>query len=279
MRFGSRAPRIEVPAGACDTHMHIYDASVAAAPGAPNPGDFPVSTYDAEIRQRLGITRTIVVQPNAYVDDNTVTLRAIAALGPGARGVGVVKPGVADAEIDRLTRGGIRAIRYMTLPSGALSWDTLDEMAARVHAFGWHVNLQLDGRTLPEREAQIRRLPGIVVVDHIGKYLEPVAPEAEAFKVLLRLLDTGRVYVKLSAPYETSKIGAPRYGDVGRLAKALVRAAPERMLWASNWPHPSAAKHALPDDADLIDVLEDWAPQAATRRAILVENPARLYGF
>jgi len=148
-----------------------------------------------------------------------------------------------------------------------------------VHPFGWHANLQLDGRELPKYEAQIKRLPGKFVIDHVGKFLEPVAPDHESFKTLLRLVDTGRCWVKLSAPYEVSKTGAPKYEDVGRLAKALVKHAPERMLWASNWPHPGAPKDAMPDDADLLDVLLDWAPDDSTRRKILTENPAELYGF
>src|SRR5437773_3480209 len=148
-----------------------------------------------------------------------------------------------------------------------------------VHPFGWHANIQLDGRELPKFEAQIKRLPGRFVIDHTGKFLEPVTPEHESFKSLLRLVDTGRCWVKLSAPYETSKTGAPAYEDVGRLAKALVKHAPERMLWASNWPHPSAREPRPPEDADLLELLLDWAPDAAVRRKILADNPAELYGF
>ena len=155
----------------------------------------------------------------------------------------------------------------------------MDGLAARVHAFGWHAVVQLDGRTLPEREAQILRLPGRFIIDHVGKFLEPVPPQHPAFKSLLRLVDTGRCWVKLSAAYEVSKSGPPRYEDVGALAKALVKAAPQRMLWASNWPHPTAAKDAFPDDANLLDLLLEWAPDEVVRRRILVDNPAELYGF
>ena len=199
--------------------------------------------------------------------------------GPGARGVGVVKPGVAEAEIERLTEGGIVAQRIFQLPWGAVGFERMHEVMARVHPFGWHANVQLDGRELPHWEDSIRRLPGKFVIDHIGKFLEPVSVDSEPFKALLRLLDTGRCYVKLAAAYETSKTGAPEYEDVGRLAKALVQRAPERMLWASNWPHPSAPKDKVPDDADLLDLLLDWAPDEAARKRILVDNPAALYGF
>jgi D-galactarolactone isomerase len=259
--------------------MHVYDAAVPSAPGGPPiPGHFPAARY-REMQARLGLARVIVVQPNAYQDDNRVTLDAIRAIGVGARGVGVVKPGVSDAEIERLARGGIVAQRIFHLPNGAVSLAQMDEVMARVHPFGWHANIQLDGRELPQYEAQIARLPGKFVIDHTGKYLEPVAPDHAAFKALLRLVDTGRCWVKLSAPYETSRSGAPDYEDVARLAKALARHAPERMLWASNWPHPSAPPDAVPDDADLFDLLLDWAPDEAVRRRILVDNPAALYGF
>jgi D-galactarolactone isomerase len=150
---------------------------------------------------------------------------------------------------------------------------------SRVHPFGWYANIQLDGRDLPKYEAQIKRLPGKFVIDHVGKFLEPVAPEHEAFRSMLRLLDTGRCWVKLAAYYETSKTGAPNYEDVARLAKALIRHAPDRMIWGSNWPHPSAPADNKPDDADLLDLLLDWVADDATRRKILADNPAELFGF
>jgi len=268
-----------VPPGAVDTHMHVYHAETPPLPGGPSlPGDFREAHY-REVQKRLGLTRVVVVQPNAYQDDNAVTLGAIKALGPGAKGVGVVKLGVTDAEIERLTRGGIVAQRIFQLPWGAVAFDRMHEVMERVHPFGWFANVQLDGRELPRWEDTLKRLPGKFVIDHIGKFLEPVSVDAEPFKVLLRLLDTGRCWVKLAAAYETSKTGAPTYEDVSRLARALVQHAPERMLWASNWPHPSAPKDNVPDDADLLDLLLDWAPQEATRRKILVDNPVDLYGF
>ena len=269
--------KIRVPKGACDTHMHFYDGA-AAAPGTPNPGTFTVPMY-RELQERLGLERVIVVQPNAYKDDNRVTLVSIRALGKAAKGVAVVKPGVSDAELDRLTKAGICAVRIMTLHGGTLGFDVMDEVMARVHPFGWHANIQLDGRELPKYEAQIKRLPGKFVIDHTGKFLEIVPPESREFRSLLNLVDTGRCWVKLSAPYEISKTGAPRYEDVGRLAKALVKKAPERMLWASNWPHPSAPKDQRPNDEELMDLLLDWAPDESVRRKILVDNPAELYGF
>ena len=158
-------PRLKAPPNSCDTHMHIYDSRFPQAPGGPKPpGDFPVEAY-RRMQARLGVSRVVVVQPNAYRDDNRCTLDAIAGLGAGAKGVGVVKPGATDAHLAELTRGGIRGIRFMTLPGGALGWDVMDALAARVHAFGWHAVVQLDGRTLPERETQIRRLRKARIVD------------------------------------------------------------------------------------------------------------------
>lgn len=276
--MAQRKPALQAPAGLCDCHMHIYEPRFPARPEVAKPPVAPVSDY-LKVRARLGIERTVVVQPNAYGADNRCTLEAMAALGASARGIAVVDKSATPAELERLTKAGIRGIRFMMLPGGALTWDILPEMAARVHEFGWHVNLQLDGRTLPDREAVLKALPGGLVIDHVGKFLEPVPTDDAGFRVLLRLLENGRTWVKLSAPYEVSKVGAPSYGDVGVLAKALVKAAPERLVWASNWPHPSAPPDAMPDDADLLDVMLDWAPDAATRRKILADNPAQLYGF
>jgi D-galactarolactone isomerase len=258
--------------------MHIYDRRFPKAPTAKfEPPDAPVAAY-LRVRERLGITRSVVVQPTTYGTDNRCTLEAIAALGASARGVAAVDQTVTDAELERLTKLGIRGIRFHMLPGGALPWGILDTMAARVAAFGWHVQLQLDGREFPEREAQIRRLPGTLVIDHVGKFLEPVPVDHPGFRVFQRLVENGRTWVKLSAPYEVSKVGPPHYDDVGILAKALVRIAPERMLWATNWPHPSPGV-PVPDDAWMLDMLLDWVPDEATRRKILADNPARLYGF
>jgi D-galactarolactone isomerase len=124
----------------------------------------------------------------------------------------------------------------------------------------------------------LHRLPSTLVIDHVGKFLEPVRPNDQSFRALLRLVGNGHTYVKLSAPYEVSRSGPPNYDDVGVLAKELVRAAPDRMVWASNWPHPTHSGDK-PDDAMLLDTLLDWVPDEATRRKVLVDNPARLYGY
>jgi D-galactarolactone isomerase len=269
---------MKAPQGTCDTHIHFYDPNLPVAPGASMPGEFTVPEYQA-LQAKLGMERVIVVQPNAYADDNSLTLESMKKLGKSAKGVAVVKADVKDAELERLTKAGIAAVRIMTLPGGMLHFDVMDQVVARVHPFGWHANIQLDGRNLPKFEAQIKRLPGKFVIDHTGKFLEPVSPDSKEFRSLLNLVDTGRCWVKLSAPYETSKTGAPKYEDVSRLARALVKQAPERMLWASNWPHPGNRKPAPPDDQALLDLVADWAPSEKDRQRMLVDNPAELYGY
>jgi D-galactarolactone isomerase len=137
----------------------------------------------------------------------------------------------------------------------------------------------MDGRFFEEREELLMRLSGTLVIEHVGKFLEPVSPGHPGFRSLLRLVDTGRCWVKLSGAYMMSKSGPPLYSDVGALAKALVKRAPERLVWASNWPHPLPGRAAVPDDAVLLDVLLDWSPDEKTRNRILAENPAKLYDF
>jgi D-galactarolactone isomerase len=165
------------------------------------------------------------------------------------------------------------------LRGGVLPWEILEEMAARVRPFGWHVQLQCNGRELPERTAMLERLPGALVIDHVGRFMDPVPLDHPAFACLLGLLEAGRTWVKLSATYESSRSGPQAYEDVTALAQALVRAAPERMLWASNWPHPGHTDPRIRDEALLLDLLLEWTPDEATRQRILVDNPAGLYGF
>lgn len=270
-------PELRVPEGACDCHIHIYEDRFPVVPQAVfKPPHAPLADYLA-VRKALGLSRVVVVQPNGYGYDNTCTLEAMAALGNTARGVAIVPPDTPDAELERLTRAGVRGIRYFLLPGGILGWDSLETMAARVRSFGWHVQLQLDGRELPRYEEALARLPVPLVIDHNGKFLDPVQTSHPGFQSLVRLLRAGNTWVKLSAPYETSKAGPPHYADVGVLARGLVAANPERCVWATNWPHP--AHDPRPESAPLLDLLLEWADDDATRSRILVDNPARLYGF
>lgn len=264
----------------CDTHMHIYEPHYPARPEAAKPPVATVPEYNA-LRERLGITRTVVVQPNAYGADNRCTLAAMQALADDVhqtRGVAIVLPQDSDQQIAQLTAAGIRGLRYHLLPGGGVQWETLAAMAARVAPQGWHVQIQCDGRELAGREALLQALPCDIVIDHIGRFMQPVAADDAGWRALRRLVDGGRCWVKLSAPYHGSKTGAPDYADAAASAQELIRAAPERMLYATNWPHPSL-KRDLPDDAALLDWVNDRAGSEALRRQILVDNPAKLYGF
>jgi D-galactarolactone isomerase len=276
---GFGKPKLKAPPGTCDTHLHVYDPRYPTAKTAVTAP--PVATWQdyRRLQEALGLERAVIVQPTAYGTDNRATLDAIAALGPErTRGIAVVSDQISEAELDALTRGGMRGARFQMVPGGAIPWEMLDTIAAKVQDFGWHVQLQLDGRTLPEREAQVMAWPGRIVIDHVGRFFEPVPVDHPGFRCLLRMLDSGRVWVKLSAPYESrSRSGPPHYEDIGVLASALARAAPERMLWASNWPHPGQTN--LPEESVFLDLLLAWVPDEAVRRRILVDNPAPLYGF
>lgn len=271
-------PGYRAPVGATDTHMHIYGPydRYPLAAGSPNtPPPALVGDYRA-LQARLGLERVVVVQPAGYAFDNGCTMDAVEALGPAARAVVVVRPDAPEAELAALALGGAVGLRVFMLPGGVYGWDDIPALAEKVRPFGWHLQLQCDGRLLPQRMELLEGLADRLVIDHNGKFLEPVPVDHPAFACLLRLVDKG-AHVKLSAPYETSREGPPSYGDVGALAKALVAHAPERMLWASNWPHPG--REQRPDDAGLLDLLLEWAPDEADRQKILVDNPARLYGF
>jgi D-galactarolactone isomerase len=275
----AKNPQLKAPPGACDCHMHIFDSRFPLAEKARRKEkDALVSEYQ-ELQRRLGLERVVVVQPTAYSRDNRCTLEAIAALGKGARGIAVVDTTITDAELGQLTQAGIRGVRFRMLDQPELPWEMLGEMAARVAAFGWHIQFQMDGRYFEEREDLLKRLPCTLVIEHIGKFLEPVPPDHPGFQSLLRLVDTGRCWVKLSGAYMMSKSGPPLYADIGTLAKKLVKRAPERLVWASNWPHPLSRGGPMPDDAGLLDLMLDWVPDEKTRNRILAANPAKLYGF
>ncbi|MBU0726926.1 MAG: amidohydrolase family protein [Alphaproteobacteria bacterium] len=277
-----RLPKLKTPKGACDCHIHFYGPPEQYTIAPTRPGTPPLATVEAyrALMQRWGTERVVVVQPSAYALDNSCTMDAMAALGPDvARGVVVVDDSVSDDELEAFTKAGVRGLRYFMMPGGVLPWESLPRMAARVHEIGWHIQLQFDGAQMLDRVETIRALPGTVVIDHNGKFLDPVSPSDRRFLAYLDMLETGRVWNKLAGPYETSKQAYP-YGDVGAMARALVRTAPDRMLWASNWPHPNPfARQKNPDNIELLDVLLEWVEEDAVRDRILVDNPAELYGF
>jgi len=272
-------PKFDVPPGACDSHIHVY-GDPARYPYQPlanrAPPDVNLDDYLA-IRDRLGLRRTVVIQTPFYGDDNACLLDTIELLAPDARGVAVVAPDISDAELERLHAGGVRGLRFGIELARGMRFDCLETMASRIAQFRWHIQYRSTEKDLPDLESRLRRLPVPVCVDHIGSIPPETGVDHAAFRALLRLVDTGRCWVKLSAPYQLSRSGAPDYADYLPQARALVAAAPERMVWGTNWPHPRVGDK--PDEADLLNVLADWADDAATRKAILVANPAVLYGF
>jgi D-galactarolactone isomerase len=230
-----------------------------------------------ELQQRLGLERVVIVQPSTYGRDNSCQLEMAKAFGDNARLVVVVDETTTDAELERLHGLGARGARFFMLSGAAVPWDILEPVANKVHELGWHIQLQMNGRDFADRHEQLARLPGTLVVDHVGRFMDPVPLDHPSFKALMHLIEAGQCWVKLSAPYESGLNGAPRWNDLDESARAMVAAAPERMLWASNWPHPN--HHNEFDEADLLDLLLHWADDDATRNRILMDNPAELYGF
>jgi D-galactarolactone isomerase len=266
-------------AGACDTHIHIYDPRFAARPGGLLP-KIPATVADYEaVMRRLGLDRCIVVQPSAYAFDNSCTEAAIAALGHDrARGVAMIRPDVTDAELERLDDAGFRGARFHVGWAGGSLWADLALLAPRLADLGWQASVQFNGRELPEHFERLNTLPCALVIEHAGKF-DPVAtPDEPGFGLLKRLIDNRHTWVKVSEPYAVSRSGPPDYADFSVLAAALISHAPERAIWASNWPHPSVTD-ALPDDRDLLDLLRRWAPDQSVRKRVLADNAAALFGF
>ena len=278
---GSAPPRLNAPADACDCHHHIYDARFPVSPhwhqGFPSGATVPDYRL---LQRRLGTTRSVVVQPSTYGVDNRCLVDALGQLGPASRGVAVVDTEVQDSELRALTSAGVCAIRVNFVSPqtwGETTPEILAALARRVSPFGWHVQILMTGDQIATHEAVIRAVPMPVVIDHLGRIPEPDGIRHPGFAAVRRLLDTGRVWVKLTEPYEDSKLGPP-YADTSEVARAYVQAAPERVLWGTDWPHPTQ-RGTKPDDALLLDLLADWAPDEATRRRILVSNPVELFGF
>jgi len=267
-----------VPAGACDCHVHAYDDAYPLAPTATfKPPHAPMADY-AKVQANLGFTRVVVVQPTGYGFDNRCTLAAVASMAGRARAVAMVPPTVTQATLQDLHAAGVRGVRMMMLPGGLLGWDALAPLALKIKDWGWHLNVQFNGCDFTQRLPLLQGLNVPLVVDHTGKFLVPPASTDDIeFQALCRLLDTGRVWVKLSAPYETSRTGAPCYEDVSLLARYLATNYPERCLWASNWPHPN--QNPVPSSVALLNLLPQWVSRTADIRRILFDNPAHVYGF
>jgi predicted TIM-barrel fold metal-dependent hydrolase len=203
----------------------------------------------------------------------------MAQFGTAARGVAVVDTGVTDAELKRLHDLGIRGIRFNLVQSGATTIEMLKPLSERVKDLGWHVQIHMQGDQIVEAADLLQHLPSPIVFDHMARIPQPAGVNHPAFGLVLKLLNSGRTWVNLSGAYMDTRTGPPTYADVGKVARAYVKAAPERMVWSSDWPHPTEHADAKPNDAILFDLPADWAPDEAIRNRILVDNPAALYGF
>lgn len=276
---GTAKPTFKAPAHTCDAHFHVYNSKFPAAANASLvPPDALLADY-AKLRSRLGFERSVIVQPSTYGTDNSCLLDALAELGDVARGIAVVDTSVTDEELNRLDKAGIRAIRFNLGRAGATTVDMIAPLSKRVANLGWHIQVHMRGDDIAEHAAIFQNLPVITVFDHLGRIPQPAGKDHPAFKVVADLLQSDKAYTKLSSIYQDTAVGPPTYEDMGTLAKAYIALAPDRVLWASDWPHPSPGKAGKPDDALLMDLCAEWAGDDATRQKIFVDNAAGLYGF
>jgi len=274
---GTAPPRLKAPANAADCHIHIYDP--AFEPVALRPANAAVADYRL-LQKRIGTSRVVIVSPRNYGVDSSVTLDAIAKFGQDkARGVAVVRPDVTDAQLKRLDEGGIRGLRFTVgnPQTAVVSIDMIEPLSKRIAALGWHVQLNMEADQIVEHADMLRKLPSQVVFDHLGKLPPDVGTRHPAYAVIRGMLDSGRAWLKVSGAYLNTEVGPPAYPEATLMAQAYVKAAPERLVWGSDWPHPTPP--IPPDDAVLFDLLGVWAPDETVRNRILVDNPEKLYGF
>ena len=267
------------PRGACDCHAHVFgplDRFKFIEGRSYTPREWLAADYRG-LLDSLGIERGVIVQPSVFGTDNGATLNAIAELGENFRGVAVLPPDVSDRELADCVAGGIRGVRLSDMTAGGVPLSHLETMAARVKGMGWHIQIFAEfskDTALPRR---IRKLGVPIVIDHFG-VVDPQRGVADlGFQAVLSLLRDGICWLKMSAPYIMSR-QKESFADVQPFAEALVDAAPDRLVWATDWPHPFCGD-SPPNDADLLALLHRWAPDAAVRKRILVDNPAALYGF
>lgn len=279
------APQPAFPPGSVDAHCHLFGdpdefAFVAERSYTPAPAGLP-----AYLRMctALGITRTVQVNASVYGCDNSITIAAIAQLGQHrARGVAGVAPDISTTQLERLHDGGMRGVRLSTHVAGYGGTDLIDQMAAKLRPFGWHLQVHVaNAAELVQLEARLLRTKAPLVFDHLGCVHGRDGVGSPGFQALLRVLQQrDDCWVKLSSWYRRSASGGPAYDDIEPLAQALVDARPDRVVFGTNWPHPNLfPPDSVPDDGELAAVFNRWVPDAATRHRILVRNPEALYGF
>jgi len=273
-------PRFVVPPGACDAHMHVFGPE-NIYPRVPKPHytlpDGKLEHYLGLMRV-LGIERFIIVQPSFYGTNNSCLLDALKAVGNRARGVVMFEPEVSDAELDRFHAAGARAVRLDLFKRAREPLPAIEnyvrQTAARVARLGWHLQFYVPGYVVRELIPFLATLQVDFVIDHMGYMLEEDGLQPSDFAALLELTRSGRCWLKLSGPYRIAKHEG--YGAVEHIARQIVDAAPGRAIWGSDWPHiPNSQR----DTGELLNLLPVWAPEERTRQRILVDNPARLFGF
>ena len=276
----ARPPSFVPPPGAIDAHCHIY-GDVERYPYDPKtwylPPQVEVQDY-LHLLTTLGIARAVFVHAAVYAD-HALILDTMAARPGRFRGVAQLPESVSEAELEKLNAGGVRGFRANLVSGNGIKLEGARRLAQRVAKFGWHVQFLLDAEAMPQMDRTLADFPIDVVVDHMGRPDIDAGIGAPGFQALIRLLQGGRAWCKLSAPYRTSRI-QPGFTDIDRYAQALVAAAPDRLVWGSDWPHVNMeAGKPMPNDGELLDKLAVWAPTEELRRKILVTNPERLYGF
>jgi len=282
-----------VPEGACDCHVHTFDpAHFPYSPARPYTPE-PVSVDELRsLHKALHMTRVIVVQTTVYGTDNSGALDAMKQLGARARGVAVIDQKTPESALDEMDRAGIRGIRLNLETAGQtdpeIGRKRFREAVERIKNRKWHIQIYARLSVIEGIKDLVAAAPMPVVFDHFGGMQAALGGDQPGFASLMTLVRTGKAYVKISAPYRSS-MEAPDYPDVAPLARALVSSNPERILWGSDWPHPGlpvpgrSNSEITPffkiDDGRVLNFLPVWVPDAATRKTILVENPAKLYGF
>lgn len=273
-------PAHRFPRGAVDTQMHMYLPGFPALPGGPGLplGALPDADQYRQLMAWLGIDRVIITQGNAHQKDNANLLACVAAMGERARGVAVIDATTPDAELKRLADGGTVGARIMDLPGGAVGLSELEAVDEKAAAMDWMMAVQFDGSRILDHMPRLLALRSRWVLDHHGKFFGGIAPDAPQVDALKRLLDTGRVYFKFAACYESSTRGGPLFEDIAAIASIVGAYAPERIVWGSNWPHNLMKTTAdYPDDAALADTVLGWLPDDRAPHLALVDNPQALY--
>jgi predicted TIM-barrel fold metal-dependent hydrolase len=275
---GSEPPHSAAPAGAVDTHHHVFSNRFLDTSGTPVRIEASVDDYRA-FKQRLGISRSIVVAPSSYGTDNACLVDALDQLGTdAARGVALVDPDIGDDALDELGRHGVRGLRVYLAKNRVPTAEELRSLGKRAADRNWVLQFvgNREREVFPDWVEVMAELPCPLVIDHFGWAPQPGGIASATADAIRRLMDTGKGFAKLSGLYLSSRVGPPDYPDVDDLAVDLVRHAPEQVLWGSDWPHAISLPY-IPDGALLFDKLAAWAPDDAIRRQILVTNPERLF--